>query len=37
MVIQLLKDNLPIEKVSKYSGLSLTEIEKIQKELLQTV
>jgi predicted transposase/invertase (TIGR01784 family) len=37
MVIQLLKDNLPIEKVSKYSGLPLTEIEKIQKDLLQTV
>lgn len=30
--LKMLKDNLPVEKVAEYSGLSLEEIEQIKKE-----
>lgn len=30
--LKMLKDNLPVEKVAEYSGLSLDEIEQIKKE-----
>lgn len=29
----MLNDNIPLEKVSKYSGLSLDEVEKLKQEM----
>jgi len=31
-VIEMLKDNIPLEKVVQYSGLSLDEVKKIKEE-----
>lgn len=30
---RMLKDNLPIEKISKYSGLSIEEVEKLKQKI----
>ena len=30
MAHKMLKDNLPIEKISKYTGLSIEEVEKLK-------
>ena len=33
MAQRMLKDNLPIEKISKYSGLSVEEVKKLMKQM----
>lgn len=31
--LSMLKDNVPLEKISKYSGISIEEVEKLKQEM----